>query len=222
MCFSAAASFTAGSLLCLGGIYTTRRSLKFAPKFIPLAAYPLGFGLQQLMEGGVWLNLQSDFIETGRIFALGFLFFSHCFWLFWVPFSIFWLEERPLQKQILLGLTILGGLFGVSLYLPLLLNDWVQVEVARQHITYDVKLIYSDWIPWTIGRSVYAAFILIPFLIAPKPSIHLLGILIFASMVATAFIYDAIAFISVWCFFAALISSYIIYLLREKTALEIP
>jgi len=61
-----------------------------------------------------------------------------------VPFSIFWLEDRPLQKQILLGLTILGGLFAVSLYLPLLLNDWVQVEVARQHITYDVKLIYSD------------------------------------------------------------------------------
>jgi len=222
MCFSATASFTAGSLLLLGGLYATRRSMQFAPKFVPLAAYPLGFGLQQVMEGGVWVNLQSGSLETAHVFALGFLFFSHCFWLFWVPFSIYWLEEHQFRKQILLGLTILGSLFGASLYLPLLLNDWVQVAIASRHITYDVQLVYSGLIPWTMGRSIYASFILIPFLVAPKSAIHWLGILIFASMVTTALIYEAIAFISVWCFFAALISSYIIYLTREQTTLETP
>ena len=56
MCFSATASLTAGSCLCLGGIYAISQAVQFAPKFIPLAAYPLAFGVQQLIEGGVWFS----------------------------------------------------------------------------------------------------------------------------------------------------------------------
>ena len=57
MCFSATASFTAGALLIALGSVTV--SLAAAPRERPFAAIPLLFGLQQLIEGGIWLSLQN-------------------------------------------------------------------------------------------------------------------------------------------------------------------
>lgn len=222
MCFSATASLTAGSLLLISGAYTTYWAQQSAPKYVPLAAYPLAFGIQQLMEGGVWIGLNQEATQVMHTFALGFLGFSHGFWLFWVPFSIFWLEERPLYKRFLGSLTVLGCLFGATLYLPLWFNDWMQVSATHGHMTYDVRLIYGGLIPWSLGRSLYAAIVLLPFLLAPKPSIHLLGLLMLTSMLVTVWLYEAIAFISVWCFFAAIISLYILYVLREQASLSLP
>lgn len=221
MCFSATASFTAGACLCLGGIYAVNRAVQMAPKFTPLAIYPFAFGIQQLIEGGVWVALQGGWMEMANRFALGFLLFSHGFWLFWVPFSVFWLEERPIPKQILLGLTVVGGLFGASLDLPLWLNDWVRVAIAHRHITYDVTLIYNDVIPWSLGRLFYASLVILPFALSEKKAVKVMGGLIGLSVAITAILYESIFFISVWCFFAAIISSYILYyLVRSQEMLH--
>ena len=160
------------------------------------------------------------FLNTANKFALGFLFFSHCFWLFWVPFSIFWSEERPIQKRTLLGLTLLGGLLGASVYLPVWLNDWVQVAIAHRHITYDVRLIYNDVVPWSLGRLFYASLVVLPLILSEKTAVNLLGGLIGLSMAITVIMYQSIFFISVWCFFAAIISIYIIYMMRRFRAVE--
>ncbi len=55
MCFSATASFIAGSALSAGGIVTLRMTARRAE--IPFAMIPLLFGVQQLIEGMVWLSL---------------------------------------------------------------------------------------------------------------------------------------------------------------------
>lgn len=221
MCFSPTASFTVGTALLAGGIYGTVYALEREPKLTPLAAYPIAFGLQQIMEGGVWMSLlQGDGYPTARLFALGFLSFSHGFWLFWVPFSIYWAAPPGLRRQILLGMTILGALFGASLYGPLLINDWVQVAIGDRHIVYDVILLYSGLIPWSVGRLIYASFIVGPFLLSQRWSVRGLGALILCSMAATTMLYAAENFISVWCFFAAVISAYIILLLRQQSVLE--
>lgn len=223
MCFSATASFTAGACLLMGGLYGMNRAIQYAPQWVPLTIYPVAFAIQQLMEGGVWVSLKDSSLDgahTTQFFALGFLFFSHCFWLFWVPFSIFWLEERQLQRRVLFVLIILGSLLGVYLYLPVLFNDWVQVNVASGHIAYDIRLAFGGLLPWTTGRLLYAGLTLIPFLVTPKVSLNLLGILLFLAMVVTVWLYEAIAFISVWCFFAAIISAYILYVLHEEIVLE--
>jgi len=222
MCFSATASLTAGAGLAIGGLYAMRQSSRSIPQAMPLAALPLAFGVQQLLEGGVWVSLQTGAVPAGQVFALGFLFFSHCFWLFWVPFSIFWLEERPVPKQILLGITIAGGVLGTSLYLPLLINNWVQVAIAQGHITYDVRLIYSDLIPWSWGRIFYAAIVLVPFFLSQRLAVNGLGGLIGLSIAITIGLYESRFFISIWCFFAAIISTYLIYWLRAFPTPETP
>ena len=52
MCFSAAASFTAGAALSVVGVITVRRSRGAVE--LPLALVPLLFGIQQITEGVLW------------------------------------------------------------------------------------------------------------------------------------------------------------------------
>ena len=58
MCFSATASFTAGTALTAVGGLTVRKSRGKAE--LPLALVPLLFGIQQLTEGVLWLSLRHD------------------------------------------------------------------------------------------------------------------------------------------------------------------
>lgn len=55
MCFSAAASFAGGVIICSIGVATLRKVDK--PSQIVFASIPLFFGIQQLIEGVVWLSL---------------------------------------------------------------------------------------------------------------------------------------------------------------------
>ena len=58
MCFSASASFIAGTTLCAVGVATIKRTE--ARSELPLAMIPLMFGVQQLIEGVVWLTFTND------------------------------------------------------------------------------------------------------------------------------------------------------------------
>lgn len=59
MCFSATASFTAGTALVAVGGLTVHRSRGKAE--LPLALVPMLFGVQQLTEGVLWLNMDNEF-----------------------------------------------------------------------------------------------------------------------------------------------------------------
>ena len=67
MCFSATASFTAGTALIAVGGVSLRRSRGKAE--LPLALVPLLFGVQQLSEGLLWSIRRKDAI--GVFLALG-------------------------------------------------------------------------------------------------------------------------------------------------------
>ena len=215
MCFSATASFTVGSILLMGGTYAIVGAVKETPYFVPIAVYPIAFGIQQIFEGGVWVNLLNSSVEATQPLAFGFLFFSHLFWPFWVPFSVLWLEKRSLNKRLLSALTMIGGLFGASIYFPLFLNDWMQVGIEKGHIAYETILLYDGLVSQTVVRLFYAALILVSLFLAMEKSIKVLGVLILISMLATFFLYKSVLFISVWCFFAAILSTYIIYVIRR-------
>ncbi len=85
MCFSAEASFTAGAVLSVVGVYSLIVNKK--PKYIPLAIIPLFFGVQQLAEGGVWLSLTHQWEVRAKTFTYIFLFFSQIFRETRVPFA---------------------------------------------------------------------------------------------------------------------------------------
>ncbi len=141
MCFSANASFAASAVLVPVGLYTLARSFRVDKRYLLLAAYPLLFGLQQAAEGFEWLAIEADESSNIQAAALAFLFFAYFLWPLVVPLSAFFVEENRSRRVFFLLLSIIGGLYGASLYFPLLLNEgWLAVQMVKGSILYEPVL----------------------------------------------------------------------------------
>ncbi len=216
MCFSATASFGVAAPLLPAGLYCLNRARRENPKWMPFAAYPLAFGLQQVVEGVLWMGITSGEQALIGTASRGFLFFSHFFWLFWVPLSVLALESDPWRRRILAALAVLGGLYGASLFLPILLReDWLSVAVQHHSIIYRTTLIYDGFVDRGVLRVVYAALIVASLFIGSARRIRIFAVLIFVSVIAARLFFDY-AFISVWCYFAAVLSLYVLYIVHEE------
>jgi len=212
MCFSASASFTVSSVLIPTGAYCFYRAHQINHRYWVFALYPLIFGIQQALEGWLWLMLEHPDDISVRIPALGFIFFSHFFWLIWLPFSCYFLETRGGKKQLFLIFTLLGGLYGFAMFMPVLIfADWLEVSLIHNSISYELKLIFDDFTPRSLVRAIYALIVLIPLLLSSQKYVRDFGILILISLAAATILFTEV-FISIWCFFAAIVSLYILYM----------
>lgn len=97
MCFSATASFTAGTTLSVVGVLTVRKSEGM--RELPLAVVPLLFGLQQLTEGAVWVSLNHDLSSLQSWSTYIYSMFSHVLWPIFVPFAILLLELQSGEER---------------------------------------------------------------------------------------------------------------------------
>lgn len=197
------------------GILCVNLARRHLPKSLPFAIYPMAFGIQQIFEGLLWLSLGNK-IDALYPSAFGFMFFSHFFWLWWVPLSVWWLEPAGTRKAIALGLTVLGGVYGGLMYFPIIFNEgWLQVLLIKHSIVYDTRLIYDGIIPREGVRLIYALIVVISLLITSDRYARYFGILILISVVFAKLFFDY-AFISIWCFFAAILSLFVVYMLRKQ------
>jgi hypothetical protein len=211
MCFSAAASLTASVLLLSVGARCIKTALKYNKNYLPIAGLPTAFGIQQACEGGLWIGLTSHHTHLAAITAFGFLFFSHFFWLFWIPFSAFKVEPIRILKSAFLVFSVIGLLFGLFLYVPLLIRPgWLEFAITHGSIDYRIRVLSDPLISRDAGYILYAAIILIPLLLSHDRPTRCLGISIALSMFVT-FLFLHYAFVSIWCFFAALLSIQVFY-----------
>ena len=211
MCFSATASFTASAFLLSTGLYSCRLASQKDSKYVPLALVPFAFGIQQGVEGLQWLALNGTQADFSRVVALAYLAFSHGFWLVWLPLSMLVLETRAWATKLLLFVTLLGALFGLSLYGPFLLDpDTFSVTVTQGSIDYQTELIYDRFLSRDILRLIYMAIVVGPTILSQATYLRILGGLGAISLVIAYWFYNY-AFVSVWCFFAAVISALIAY-----------
>ena len=217
MCFSATASFTTTLVLVPVGIYCIKKATSLPKAYWLFALMPLMFGMQQFFEGFVWLGMGSDDAGTTLLAARGYLFFSHLFWIIWIPLSCYAVEENATKRKIYFFLFILGVVHGLLLYVPLWFHhDWLAVKMVGQSIKYKITLLHDGYIP-TIGMNfLYASFTLVPLLSASDRYLKVFGAIIVFSLVITSLYFDY-AFVSVWCFFAAGISFYILLMIFQKT-----
>lgn len=216
MCFSAPISFAVSAVLLPLGALTVNFALHNDRRYLALAAFPLLFGIQQAFEGWLWLALGGDHDIALQVPALGFLFFAYLLWPFLVPLAADRVEPSPARQRIFRGFALVGLLFGLSLYLPLLLRpDWLVVSISGQSILYEPVLIYDGYVSRTAVRVFYAIIVAIPLLFSSIASIRLFGILILLSVVVSA-LFFLYAFVSIWCFFAAVLSLYVIDVLKHS------
>src|SRR5581483_10832077 len=78
MCFSAEASFTAAAILLPAGAIGMQRAYRTERRYLPFAALPLFFGLQQLFEDLVWTGnaLSNGLLGTAVLIGLHVLLFA--------------------------------------------------------------------------------------------------------------------------------------------------
>jgi hypothetical protein len=214
MCFSAPVSFVASALLLPTGLYSLYVSSRQNPSYFPLACIPVAFAVQQACEGLVWLSLKGRSPAEANLAALGFLAFAYWFWLFWAPWAVARTERQPTVQRICWGVGLIGLIYGGLLYLPLLLQPtWLSVHVMHQSIQYETRLIFDPWISQQCDRLVYAMIVLIPFVLTSNPSLKVLGGAVGLTAIISHWLLNAV-FISLWCFFAALLSLFILYICR--------
>ncbi|MCE6950795.1 hypothetical protein LAZ29_07615 [Cereibacter sphaeroides] len=208
MCFSATASFGAGAVLVPLGILAMAQARKTDRRFLLLAAFPALFGYQQIFEGFLWQSLDGSG-GFSRTAALAFLLFAYLLWPVLTPLAAFRVEDRPALRRIFLGLAVLGGLYGLSLYAPLLVRaDWLGIGLARGSIVYESRLVYDGLVSTTVLRLVYAALICMPLLACTAHGVRFFGVLVTLSVVL-GFLFATYAFTSIWCYLAAAVSGYL-------------
>jgi hypothetical protein len=216
MCFSATASFTSAAILIPAGLYCLKKSNQVDKSYWAFAILPLMFGLQQLIEGSVWLALIQGEQSTAYQRALGFLLFSHVYWLGWVAYSSYLTESSARFRRYFLVIAALGLIFGCFMYVPLLYNpSWLEVAIVRHSIHYNLIFLTDDYLSQHVVAAFYASVILVPLMLSSDRYHRMLGGMIFVSGIFTLVFYGW-AFISVWCYFAALISLYIFLVIAHS------
>jgi hypothetical protein len=209
MCFSAEASFAGGVIISAIGVATVREIHK--PSQLVFASIPLFFGLQQIIEGMLWVTIPlPDFIGLQKISTYIFLIMADFLWPTMIPLAVLLMEERKKRKKILRVLLVLG--LSLSLYYAYCLFSFhVTPQIMGYHIVYNTDFPESLSMPAFI---IYLIVTITPLFISSIQRTHLLGILMFLSCLVTAIFFTQYL-TSVWCFFAALISAVIFWILKD-------
>jgi len=192
MCFSAEASFAVSAALVPCGVYCVRAAMRKNQSYLALALVPLFFSFQQLCEGLVWLG----YTEAGAAF----LFFAIAFWPIWIPWSLFRITRRP-ETLFFVGM----GLCWLTLYLLVAFQP-VEVTVVNHSLHYDLGVADDPFM-----RLLYLVNVVAPLFFSQDRFLWVLGgVAIVTALITHIFL--SYAFVSLWCFFAAVISLALCYL----------
>lgn len=215
MCFSAAASFTAATLLIPAGVASVYKAYQTDRRYLALCALPFLFGLQQLFEGLVWIGGQShDMTAVGRN-SLAYMFFSWLAWPVWVPVSTYFLEPAS-RKPYYLGFIILGSFLGAGQYLLYFVHQgWLTVTFLPHAIVYGGVELFDFIMMRQLTYVIYSAVVVLPLLLCTQLEAKIFGILV-GAVLAVTYVFFAFAYISVFCFGGALMSFYLVAMIFKK------
>jgi hypothetical protein len=209
MCFSPEASFAGGAIISAIGVVTIRKVHK--PSQILFACIPFFFGLQQFAEGLLWLTLPlPQYIGVQKVLTYIFMIMAQFIWPSLIPLSILLMEEEKRKKRIIKNFLILGAV--VSFYYAVCL---LSCHLNPKNVGYHIKY-YNDF-PESLTNIAFLLYLIAtitPLFISSVKRIHLMGILMSLSCLVTAIFFTHFL-TSVWCFFAALISGVIYWILSD-------
>lgn len=206
MCFSAPASFIAsGGLLVLGGATyaVARRKDKI------LVAIPILFGIQQAFEGIQWLYLNNG--SSSRLAGYGFVFFALVVWPIYVPAFVYSLDKK---RKKLLRWFIFTGVALALYFLGLLAMEPLRIREQSACVNYNFNLPLER-----IIQALYLLVILGSLFASSRPIFRWFGLAIAILAFVSWRLYHR-NFISVWCFFAAVVSCmFFVYVQYKRSKL---
>lgn len=208
MCFSASASFGASAILAGAGVVAIKKIE--SPRMLAFAGTPLLFGLHQLSEGMVWLSLSDPELASWQdTFTYFYLFIAQLTWPVWVPFAVWLMEPNQARKKMLSWFMLIGGVFAVYL-IYCFLTYQVSAVVETGHIRYQMQFPNLGF-----RRVLYFLATIVPLFLSSLKWMKLLGGSFLGSLILT-FIFYTKCVISVWCFFAALLSALVLLVIASN------
>ena len=193
MCFSAPASFIAsGGLAVIGGasFVVAKKEDKF------LALIPLLFAVQQFFEGIQWLSLNAG--SSSPLAAYFFLFFAYIVWPIYVPACVLILDKE--RRKIMQWFLFLGVIVAAYALIMLVMQS-LAVQKMNACITYKFNIPFANFFD-----IAYLTAVFVPLFVSSREIFRWFGVVV-AFLAIISWLFFALAFTSVWCFFAAIVSS---------------
>ncbi len=183
------------------GVLTLKKAEQKAE--IPLAMIPLLFGIQQIIEGMLWLSFRLEAPLLNVTMTYAFTLFSHVLWPMFVPFSIGLVETVAWRKKVISAFQLTG--VAVGLYLLYWIVKFPVTSEVDEHIVY-----VSPHFIKVPMMMLYLAATCVSCFFSSHKLINLFGVLALLLFMVAYWVHS-VAFFSIWCFFAAILSV-VIYL----------
>jgi hypothetical protein len=211
MCFSAPASFIVGTLLTSGGVFLLYRTRSW--RLLPLAAFPLIFGIQQLTEGVTWLTLGgATCLSEPTTSVNAYLFLSHIFWPIFTPLTILFIETSRVRRRFMFATLTLGIATALTLLSRLIEDEATGVLTTCSN---GLSLVYGLYLdhPYILTLFYFISTVG-SLLLASDRRINYFGFALFIALFISLTLFYS-AHISVWCFFAAILSVMIFKIIQS-------
>lgn len=206
MCFSPEASFFSAAVLALVSVFAL--TLVKAPRQRPLALLPFFFACHQAFEGVVWLYVRGYGVsESMAYFAQqGYIFLAYLFFPVYFPFIAYNWETRP-ERRKWIALCLFVGLIVACAHLSRLFVDHIVAKPVDSSIQYPFATAWTS-IPYLFTTCV-------SFLLCRDRRMWVAGTLGIVTFFIAWWIHYWTA-ASVWCFYAAWISSLSVWVLWPR------
>lgn len=194
--------------------------MKDSMYWLPSLFVPILFALQQFIEGIVWVLLNNNHESSAQNFGKAYFFFVSIVWPILIPIASLCLQLRPYRNQLgkqteerhkwytqlILGCIFIGASFAIY-SLTLLFRSDFHVEVKGLHIFYHANN--------TVGKEglyvlllFYTISVALPqCLVTTVKGFWIGGLSGILSLLIIVAIDSSFIFVSIWCFFAAWIST---------------
>jgi hypothetical protein len=214
MCFSAGVSFTLAGVLAGIGATSVSRSTPGTSRIF--AATPLVFAAQQAAEGTVWLTMDGDahgMVHRAAIIA--FLGVAMVVWPAWAPLAFQRMEQDSSRRRVLSALSLFGAAVAAG-------GVWLlaQAEPIAMIAGHSIRYDYAGAENPLLHASMVLAYLIpttAPVFLSTTRLSRVIGGVLVASIVLAGIV-EREAFTSVWCFFAAILSSLILVAVRRNDA----
>jgi len=158
---------------------------------------------------------QSHLFSNLSVLTDIFLVFAWILWPFFIPLFMVKLERDAIRKKYLKGFLFIGGIVSIVLA-DLLFSSDIYPAIVKNHIVFE-----KEPAPLFIHILGYFYFIslIFPFFISSTKNMKILGLVNFLGFLFARLAYTNYL-ISVWCFFAAISSVYILFMIHEFNGLK--
>jgi hypothetical protein len=209
VCFSPEADAIVGGIVIVVGVDALRHTT--APKHLALASLPVVFGVHQVTEAFVWWGLQGNVSHTVERVAL---------WLYlvialvalpaFVPLAVGLIEPLAFRRRII-GVLWALGLVVAAVLAAALVREPIGASIDGRHIAHSIEGMRT-------GGPIITLYVIATcgaLLACSYRDIAVLGAVNLAAVPLLLWLTSG-GFVSLWCFWAALVSVVIALHMRRQ------